>query len=217
MPYYRQINEVVKSTLGGLNSARIVLYSVNFHDIERLQRVGAWDEAGEAMAAAATALRAAGAECVVLCTNTMHRVSEDIERAVDIPLLHIADPTAEAAKKLGIKTIGLLGTAFTMEQAFYRERLESLHGLNVLVPDALDREQVHRIIYDELCKGHVLPESREIYRAVMRRLVEQGAEAIILGCTEISLLVSGDDATVPLLDTTHLHATAAAHYALAST
>jgi len=211
--YYRQINEAVKRRLGGLHSARIVLYSVDFHDIERLQHAGDWDAAGAALADAARALERAGADFVVLCTNTMHKVAPAIEAAVAIPLLHIADPTAAAIKAAGVARVGLLGTRFTMEQAFYRDRLRD-RGLDVLVPDEAARERVHRVIYDELCLGVVREASRAAYRDIMRALVARGAEAVILGCTEISLLVGADDAAVPLFDTTALHAQAAVDAAL---
>jgi len=212
--YYRQINEAVKRRLGGLHSARIVLYSVDFHDIERLQHAGDWDAAGAALADAARALERAGADFVVLCTNTMHKVAPAIEAAVAIPLLHIADPTAAAITAAGFARVGLLGTRFTMEQAFYRDRLRD-RGLDVLVPDEAARERVHRVIYDELCLGVVRDASRAAYRDIMRALVARGAEAVILGCTEISLLVGADDAAVPLFDTTALHAEAAVDAALA--
>jgi len=215
VPYYRQINECVKARLGGLHSARLVLYSVDFHEIERLQRAGDWDTAGAVLADAARALERAGAEFVVLCTNTMHKVASAIEAVVAIPLFHIADPTAERIKADGFRTIGLLGTRFTMEQAFYKDRLHERHGLDVLVPEPDEREIVHRVIYDELCLGAVRDESRAAYRAIMARLVERGAEAIILGCTEISLLVDASDSAVPLFDTTAIHAKAAAEFALA--
>ncbi len=210
VPYYRIINETVKQKLGGLHSAKLVLVSVNFHEIERMQHAGDWAAAGEAMADAARRLQAAGADFIVLCTNTMHKVADAIGRAVDIPLLHIADPTAAAIKADGHSTVGLLGTRFTMEQAFYRDRLVSEHGLNVIVPDDADRAIVHRVIYEELCLGEICDESRDEYRRIMANLVERGAQAIILGCTEISLLVSERDATVPLFDTTKLHAEGAA-------
>ncbi len=215
VPYYRLINELVKARLGGLHSAKLILYSVDFHDIERLQQAGDWETAGTVLAGAARSLEAAGADFLVLCTNTMHKVADRIEVAVAIPLVHIADPTAVAIKQAGHTTVGLLGTRFTMEQAFYRERLSERHGLHVLVPNAEDREVVHRIIFDELCLGTVRSESRSAYRDIMARLASQGAEAIILGCTEISLLVSQEDARVPLFDTTALHARAAVEAALA--
>jgi aspartate racemase len=214
VPYYRQINESVKEQLGGLHSAKIVLYSVDFHEVEQLQHAGDWEAAGQIMAQAARALEAAGADFIVVCTNTMHKVAPAIESAVGIPLLHIADPTAQAIQQAGLSTIGLLGTRFTMEQPFYKDRLRERHGLNVLIPDAADREIVHRIIYDELCLGKVVPASRSEYRRIMAKLVAQGAEAIILGCTEISLLVGPADSSVPLFDTTAIHARKAAEAAL---
>lgn len=215
VPYYRLINETVKQRLGGLHSARLVLYSVDFHEIERLQHAGDWDAAGAMLAAAARSLEAAGADFLVLCTNTMHKVAPRIEAAVSIPLCHIADPTADDIRAAGHGVVGLLGTRFTMEQAFYRDRLVQRHGLQVLTPDAADRETVHRIIYEELCLGVVTDTSRADYRRVMADLVARGAQAIILGCTEISLLVGPQDAAVPLFDTTAIHARAAAALALA--
>lgn len=217
VPYYRQINETVKARLGGLHSAKIVLYSVDFHDIERLQHAGAWEAAGKVLGEVAHSLESAGADFLVLCTNTMHKVAPAIESAVRIPLLHIADPTADEIKQAGISTVGLLGTRFTMEQPFYRDRLSERHGLRVLVPEQEDRDVVHRIIYEELCLGSVLPPSRAEYRRIIADLVAQGAEAVILGCTEISLLVGPQDAGVPLFDTTSIHASRAAEWALSST
>ena len=214
LPYYRHINETIKARLGGLHSARLVLYSVDFHEIEQLQRSGDWRRAGALLGEAAAALERAGAEFLVLCTNTMHKVADGIEQAVSLPLLHIADPTAEAIRASGLQRVGLLGTRFTMEQPFYRERLESRHGIQVLVPDETDSQRVHRVIYEELCLGRVREESRLAYREVIARLVAQGAQAVILGCTEIGLLVRDADATVPLFDTTLLHARAAAERAL---
>lgn len=212
--YYQQINEQIKQRLGGLHSARIVLYSVDFHDIERLQAAGKWNEAGECLAAAARALVAAGADFLVLCTNTMHKVAPAIEAAAGIPLLHIADATAEAVRSAGIRRIGLLGTRFTMEQDFYRGRLESAHGLQVLVPDDAERTIVHEVIYNELCLGVINESSRVAYRDIIRRLVAQGAEGIILGCTEIGMLVSPADSPVPVFDTTAIHASGAVEYCL---
>lgn len=214
VPYYRQINETIKERLGGLHSAKIVLYSVDFHEIERHQHAENWEAAGAILADAARSLEAAGADFLVLCTNTMHKVASGIEAAVAIPLLHIADPTATEIKRAGHSTVGLLGTRFTMEQAFYRDRLSERHGLRVIVPDSEDRETVHRIIYEELCLGVVNPESRSEYRRIMRMLASQGAQAIILGCTEISLLVNQQDSEIPLFDTTAIHARAAAEEAL---
>ena len=213
--YYRIINETVKEQLGGLHSAKLVLYSVDFHEVERMQQVGDWAAAGALMANAARGLQAAGAECVVVCTNTMHKVAEFIVAAVNIPLLHIADPTATAIKLAQHTSVGLLGTRFTMEQDFYRDRLVTQHGLTVLTPSDPDRSIVHRIIYEELCLGKVFNESRDEYRRVMADLIAQGAQAIILGCTEIALLVDQRDASVPLFDTTYLHARGSAEWALA--
>jgi aspartate racemase len=216
IPYYRILNETVKQQLGGLHSAKVVLYSVDFHEIERLQHAGDWDAAGLLLAGAARALAAAGADCLVLCTNTMHKVAAAIESAVSIPLLHIADPTGAQIQQAGWHTVGLIGTRFTMEQDFYRDRLRERHGLHVLVPEAAERDTVHRVIYEELCLGRIEPASREAYEKVMAQLVAQGAQAIILGCTEISLLVGTADASVPLLDTTAIHARSAAEWALQS-
>lgn len=215
VPYYRQINETVREKLGGLHSATLILYSVDFHEIEELQRKGDWAVAGERLARAGCSLETAGASFLLLCTNTMHKVAASIEAAISIPLLHIADPTADQIRLAGHSTVGLVGTRFTMEQAFYRDRLVERHGLEVLVPPSEDRDIIHRVIYEELCLGVVKPESRAEYKRIMRDLSARGAEAIILGCTEISLLVSGQDAEVPLFDTTAIHARAAAELALA--
>lgn len=214
VPYYRVINQTVARELGGLHSAKILLLSVDFHEIEVLQREGDWDRAGEVLADAARRLEAAGADLLVICTNTMHRVAPAVEQAIRIPLLHIADPTADEIEQAGLRTVGFLGTRFSMEQTFYRERLEA-RGLKVLVPEADDRETVHRIIYDELCRGKIDSASRSAYEAIMRRLVDRGAEGIILGCTEIGLLVGPENASVPLFDTTEIHARTAALRAVA--
>ena len=217
VPYYRTINQVVKERLGGLHSARLLLYSVDFARIEKLQHAGDWDAAGAVLAGAARSLKAGGAPLLVICTNTMHKVADAVEAASGLPLLHIADPTGEAIRARGLTRIGLLGTRFTMEQAFYRQRLVERHGLDVLVPDPGERDIVHRVIYDELCQGVIREESRAQYRAVMDSLVARGAQGIILGCTEIGLLVGEGDASVPLFDTTALHARAAALAALGET
>jgi aspartate racemase len=214
VPYYCGINEHVKRRLGGLHSARLVLYSVDFHDIETLQHAGRWGEAGEILAVAARAVAAAGADFIVLCTNTMHKVVGAIERAVTIPVLHIADATAAEIRRAGVRRVGLLATRFTMEQDFYRGRLES-RQIEVLVPDQAERDVVHRVIYDELCLGVISDTSRERYREIITRLVERGAEGIIYGCTEIGLLVSQADSPVPVFDTTQIHAAAAVDFALA--
>jgi aspartate racemase len=187
-----------------------------FHDIERLQKAGDWQAAGEALAGAARSLEAAGADFLVLCTNTMHMVASEIEAAVHIPLIHIADPAAAAAKSAGLTTVGLLGTHFTMEQDFYRDRLRDRHGLEVLIPPPADREIIHRIIFEELCLGRILPGSRAEYRRIMAELAARGAQAIILGCTEISMLVGPQDSEIPLFDTTSIHARRAAEFALAA-
>jgi aspartate racemase len=213
--YYRLINEEVRDRLGGLHSADCVLRSVDFAEIEQLQREARWDEAGERLAGEARSLVNGGAELIVLCTNTMHKVAGAISDALSVPLVHIADTTAEAVRARGLETVGLLATAYTMEQDFYVGRLRDHHGLEVLVPGASDRQIVHRVIYDELCVGVVRDESRGEYRRIMRELVERGAAGILLGCTEIDLLVSAQDATVPLFDTTRLHATRAVELALA--
>ena len=214
LPYYRHINEAVRERLGGLHSARLVLYSLDFHEIEALQRQGDWAAAGTLLADAARRLESAGADFLLLCTNTMHKVADAIEAASALPLLHIADPTAAAIQAAGLQRVGLLGTRFTMEQPFYRQRLEDRHGIQVLVPDEPDRAEVHRVIYEELCRGVFSEASRQAYRQVISRLVARGAQAVILGCTEIGLLVRADDAEVPLFDTCVLHAQAAAERAL---
>jgi aspartate racemase len=212
--YYRIINREVRNRLGGVHSARSLMWSVDFGEIEQLQHRGDWDELTRRMIDAAVRLERGGADFVLLCTNTMHRMADDIAAAVNIPLLHIADPTAEKIQAAGFDRVGLLGTAFTMEQDFYKGRLEKVSGLDVLVPDADDRRVVHDIIYKELVAGEVRPESRMAYRGIIARLVTRGAQAIILGCTEIMLLVSGADSTVPLFDTTTLHALAAVDRAI---
>ena len=214
VPYYRVINETVRERLGGFHSAKLVLYSFDFHEIEQMQSSGAWDESGRMLAQAARSLEAAGADFIVLCTNTMHKVADAIESAVSIPLFHIADPTAQEINKNGLTKVGLLGTRFTMEQDFYRGRLRDQHHLDVLIPDEADRGIVHKIIYDELCMGLVRDGSRVEYRRIIQRLVDQGAQGVILGCTEISMLVGPSDSPVPLFNTTSLHARKAAEYAL---
>jgi aspartate racemase len=212
--YYRIINETVKARLGGLHSAKSIMYSVNFAEVEALQHQGRWDEAGALLARAAQAVESGGADFVVICTNTMHKVADQVQEQIGIPLLHIADATAERIKAQGLKRVGLLGTRFTMEEDFYRGRLVERHGLAVVVPTEKERETVHRVIYDELCVGDIRPASREQYLGIMDRLVEEGADGIILGCTEIGLLVEGIDSRVPLFDTTKIHAVAAVEYAL---
>lgn len=215
--YYQQINEGIKHRLGGLHSAKIVLYSVDFHEIEVLQRQGDWAAAGAALAKAGRSLEAAGADFLVICTNTMHKVVPAIAAAISLPIVHIADATAAAIKAQGIQTVGLLGTQFTMEQAFYKDRLSEQQGLNVLVPEAGDRAIVHRIIYDELCLGKINPASRDAYLTIIQTLQQRGAEGIIAGCTEITLLINPADLTLPLFDTTAIHAAAAVDFALSET
>lgn len=215
VPYYRTINRVVGERLGGLHSARMVIYSVDFHDVEQLQHAGRWTEAGEILVTAARSVQRAGADFLILCTNTMHKVAPQIEAAVDLPLLHIADATATQVKAAGSRRVGLLGTKFTMEEDFYRGRLERRHGIEVLVPPAEHRASVHRIIYEELCRGSVREESRQHYRRIVRDLVQQGADGVILGCTEIGLLLGPQDADVPLFDTAQIHAEEAARYSMA--
>lgn len=211
--YYRIINEQVKKQLGGLHSARSLMYSVDFQQIEKLQVAGEWQQAGDVLADAARSLEKGGADFIVLCTNTMHKVANQITEGVDIPLLHIADATAQRINESGVKRVGLLATAFTMEQEFYKGRLAQ-SGIEVLVPDAPSRKTVHDIIYQELCLGIIREESRAQYREIIAQLVAQGAEAIILGCTEITLLVKAEDASVPLFDTTLIHAEDAVKMAL---
>lgn len=212
--YYRIINREVQRRLGGVHSARSLMLSVDFGGIEKLQHAGDWDALSAEMVAAAQALERGGADFIILCTNTMHRLADAMAVSIAIPLLHIVDPTAEALKGAGVQRVGLLGTAFTMEQDFYKGRLAE-HGLDVLIPEAEDRAVVHRIIYEELVCGEIREPSRAAYRAVIARLVAAGAEAIILGCTEIMLLVRDEDSAVPLFDTTALHAMAAVDRALA--
>lgn len=212
--YYRLINEGVRDQLGGLHSARCLMWSFDFADIEVLQRTDRWDEAAALMVDAARRLERGGADFLVIATNTMHIAAPQVQAATDLPLLHIADPTAVRIKAARLHRVGLLGTAFTMEQDFYKGRLAQEHGLEVLVPESRDRALVHRIIYEELVQGRILDDSRQAYREVIGRLVERGAEAIILGCTEIMLLVTPADSPVPLFDTTGLHAEAAVARAL---
>ncbi len=212
--YYRIINETVRARLGGLHSAQSLMYSFDFAQVEALQHAGQWDEATDLLIAAARQLERGGADFVVLCTNTMHKMADAVQAAITIPLLHIADPTAAQIQAAGLTRVGLLGTAFTMEEPFYRGRLEERYGLTVLVPDAHDRRLVHRIIYDELCLGITTIASRKQYVRVIRSLAEQGAEGVILGCTEIGLLIRPADSPLPVFDTTRLHAVAAVDYAL---
>ena len=214
--YYRIINREVRRRLGGAHSARTLMFSVDFGEIERLQHSGDWDRLTEQMKDAAIRLERGGADLVLICTNTMHRMADAVADAIHIPLLHIVDPTAEKIKAAGFDTVGLLGTAFTMEQEFYKRRLKAKFGLNVLVPGPNDRRTIHDIIYRELVAGEIRPDSRAAYRQIIACLVTQGAQAIVLGCTEIMLLVSQEDSAVPLFDTTTIHAIAAVDRALTS-
>ncbi|AVZ73419.1 aspartate/glutamate racemase [Streptomyces lunaelactis] len=211
--YYRLLNELVRERFGGLHSAKCILHSVDFAEIEELQAAGDWERAGEILAEAARGLQAAGADLLLICTNTMHKVAGQVEAAVSVPLLHLADATADAVRARGIRRVGLLGTAFTMEQDFYRDRLAG-HGLEVLTPDAEGRALVHRVIYEELCLGVVREESRAAYQDVIGKLVAAGAEGVVLGCTEIELLIGEKDSPVPVFPTTRLHAEAAVDAAL---
>lgn len=212
--YYQVLNREIGRRLGGLHSARILLLSVDFQEIETLQHEGKWEELGGILASDARALERGGAEFLVIATNTMHLVAPAIEDAISIPILHIADATAERIKKSGIQRIGLLGTRFTMEEDFYRGRLEALHGLDVLVPSSEDREVVHRVIYEELVLGKILPESRREYQRVVGTLEREGAQGVILGCTEIGLLLGMEDTDLPLFDTALIHADAAADFSV---
>jgi aspartate racemase len=214
--YYQMINEIVRERLGGLHSAQCLLWSFDFAEIEELQAAGDWDTATARMVEAARQLERGGAGCIVICSNTMHKMAGAVREAVNIPLLHIADTTAEKICADGVENIGLLGTRYTMEQDFYKGRLSEQFGLNVLVPDAAGREVVHRAIYDELCLGVVSDQSRAGYLRIMDDLAAQGAQGIILGCTEITLLIKPEHTARPLYDTTYLHAEAAVNWALSS-
>ena len=213
--YYRLINEGVKEQLGGLHSAEIVMFSVDFAEVERLQHASDWEDAGKLLTESARRIERAGADFLVICTNTMHKLADDIAGGIGIPLLHIADATAEAIKSAGMKRVGLLGTKFTMEQEFYKGRLTARYGIEVVIPKGADRDIVHDIIYRELCVGKTREQSRQEFIRVMDELVRRGAQGIILGCTEIPLLVEPADARVPLFDTTAIHAAKAVEWALA--
>ncbi|AQQ67103.1 aspartate racemase [Microbulbifer agarilyticus] len=212
--YYKALNEGVKESLGGLHSAKIALYSVDFDEIEKLQHQGRWDDTAKILADAARSVEAAGAEFLLICTNTMHKVAGEVEAAISIPLVHIADATAEQLLADGVKSVGLLGTRFTMEQEFYKGRLIEQYGINVITPTPDERDIVHDVIYSELCLGVINDESREKYLDVVRHLAERGAEAVILGCTEIALLIEQSDTSVPLYDTTRIHAAKAVDLAV---
>ena len=213
--YYRIINETVKAKLGGLHSAKSLMVSVDFAEIELLQSQGRWTESARVLVEAAQRLERGGADFVLLCTNTMHKVADAIQAGIHIPFLHIADATAQQIKASGLHRVGLLGTRFTMEEEFYKSRLVQKYGLEVLIPDAAGRASLHRVIYEELVVGEIRPASRVRYLEIIQQLVEQGAEGIILGCTEIGLLVHDGDCQVPLFDTTRIHAAAAVEFALA--
>lgn len=212
--YYRIINETTKTKLGGLHSAKSLMYSVDFAEVEILQHQGKWAEAADMLVDAAKRLENGGADFIVLCTNTMHKVAEEIQASVQIPLLHIADATAQVVKDSGIRAIGLLGTRFTMEEEFYKGRLSQQYGLQVHIPNAQEREVIHRVIYDELVVGEIKQHSKEQYLGIIERMLAQGAEGVILGCTEIGLLIHKQDSRVPMFDTTRIHAEAAVEYAL---
>ncbi|KUO39934.1 MAG: aspartate racemase [Hadesarchaea archaeon DG-33] len=212
--YYRAINEGVKKSLGGLHSAKIVLHSVDFEPIEELQHKGDWEGTAKILSEAALSVQAAGADFLLICTNTMHKVAPDIEKAIRIPILHIADATGEVLVNKGIKTVGLLGTAFTMEQDFYKGLLIQKYDLEVLIPDESDRKIIHDVIYKELCLGITTERSKKAYLRIIESLASQGAEAVILGCTEIGLLVKQNDTDVELYDTTAIHAAKAVEYAI---
>ncbi len=211
--YYRIINEAVKERLGGLHSAKIVMYSLDFQEIEQLQRHGKWDEATDSMVDAAKRVEKAGADFVLICTNTMHKMAEEVEASINIPLLHIADVTAETIVSLGFKKVGLLGSTYTMEEDFYKGRLKDKHGINVVIPSEADRKTVHNIIFEELCVGKITSSSREQVKTIIQKLIDQGAQGIILGCTELPFLLKQEDCSVPLFDTTMIHAKAAVDYA----
>jgi aspartate racemase len=212
--YYKIINETVRAKIGGLHSAKCIMVSVDFAEIEPLQHQGRWDKATQILIAAAKSVEAGGADFLVFCTNTMHKVADEVQKYLRTPILHIADATAQTIKKEGLKKVGLLGTRFTMEEDFYKGRLSQKHNLEILIPDEEDREVVHRIIYDELCMGETKLSSKTKYTDIIDRLAKKGAEGIILGCTEIGLLVKKGDTRVPLFDTTKIHAIAAVEYAL---
>ena len=214
--YYRAINEGVKKSLGGFHSAEIIMFSVDFDPIEKMQHTGDWDGTATILSEAAKAIQKGGADFLLICTNTMHKVAPEIEAQIDIPLLHIADATAEKLVDEKIETVGLLGTAFTMEEEFYKGRLSEQYGVSVLVPDREDRKIVHRVIYEELCAGVINPDSKAEYLRIIDELAQSGAEGVILGCTEIGMLINQSDTRVSLYDTTDIHAAKAVKWALAS-
>jgi aspartate racemase len=214
LEYYRIVNETVKIKLGGFHSAKCILYSVDFEEVEKLQHLGDWDELTRLMMDAARRLEGAGADFVIICTNTMHKMADEVQGVIRIPILHIVDVTAEAIRANGEKRIGLLGTKFTMEQEFYKGRLRDKYGLEILIPGEEDRQVVHDILYSELCLGEIKELSKNKFKSIIQNLVERGAQSVILGCTEIPLIVSQDDYDIPVYDTTALHARAAVDFAL---
>lgn len=214
LEYYRLVNEKVKERLGGLHSARCLMYSVDFAEIEVLQHQGRWEEATDLMVDAGKRVEGGGADFLIICTNTMHLMAEEVSRNVSIPLLHIADAAAERIKKLGLKKVGLLGTRFTMEQKFYKDRLKAGHGIDVVVPDEKGKTLVHDVIYSELCLGKIRDSSRDVFKSIIRIMAAGGAQGVVLGCTEIPLLISQGDCDIPLFDTTAIHAEAAVDFAL---
>ncbi|EJQ51614.1 aspartate racemase [Bacillus cereus BAG6X1-2] len=213
--YYRILNEEIKSRLGGLHSAKCMINSVDFEEIERFQSNGDWNGAGEVLGNAAYSLQMGGADFIIICTNTMHKVVDKIKENINIPVLHITDATAKEIKRKGIQTVGLLGTKYTMEQDFYKSRIVE-NDIKVIVPSEKNREKINEVIYTELCLGEITPQSREYYKRVIEKLVQEGAQGIILGCTEIGLLIKQEDVSVPIFDTTHIHAIEAVNFALES-
>jgi aspartate racemase len=214
LEYYRIMNQAVKEKLGGFHSAPCILYSVDFEEVEKLQHQGDWESLNRLMIEAAQRVKKAGADFLVICTNTMHKMADEVQRAIQIPLLHIADVTAGAVKADGQSRVGLLGTKFTMEQDFYKGRLQKIHGIDVLIPEDKERQVIHDILYNELCLGEIKELSKGKFQSIIQNLVERGAQGVILGCTEIPLIVSQEDYEIPLYDTTSLHAKAAVDFAL---
>ena len=214
LEYYRIMNQAVKEKLGGFHSAQCILYSVDFDDVEKMQHRGDWESLTRLMIEAAQNVKKAGAEFLVICTNTMHKMADAVQSAIQIPLLHIADVTADAVKQNGQSRVGLLGTKFTMEQDFYKGRLKDLHGIDVLIPEDDERQTIHDILYNELCLGEIRQLSREKFQSIIQNLVQRGAQGVVLGCTEIPLIVRQEDYKIPLYDTTSLHALAAVEFAL---
>ena len=214
LEYYRIINQTVKERLGRLHSAKCILYSVDFEEIEKLQNDGKWDELTRIMVESAQNIEKAGAEMILICTNTMHKMANEVQDALQIPLLHIADAAAEKVKEKNLKKVGLLGTKYTMEQDFYKGRIKEKYNIDVIIPDIEQREDIHNVIYNELCVGQIKEESREKYKQIIKNLAQQGAEGIILGCTEIPLLIKQKDFAIPIFDTTQIHCLAAVDYAL---